>query len=90
MKSFFANSSLNETSFAMFDNHLNTVPASTDAELFDAYLEEETEDPLELEEWMLNEKLFISTEEGRNFLDKLEGSWIELVGAVGKVKINRA
>src|SRR5680860_85716 len=34
-------------------------------------------------------KYYELTEEGRNFLGKLEGSWIELVGAVGKVKINR-
>lgn len=35
-------------------------------------------------------KYYELTENGRNFLGELEGSWSELVSAVGKVKNNRA
>jgi len=35
-------------------------------------------------------KYYELTEEGRNFLNELEGSWGELVNAVGRVKKQRA
>ena len=35
-------------------------------------------------------KYYELTEAGRNFLNELEGSWSELVEAVGKVRRNRA
>lgn len=63
-KSLPKNNSFNEFAFAIVENKLEANPVSADASIsidanaMAAYLEEETEESLELEEWMINENYF--------------------------------
>lgn len=52
------NNGVNETALAMVDRNVETRSASTDANAFLSFLEMESEDILELENWMLNENNF--------------------------------
>jgi len=65
-KSILENASFNEIALAMTESNVEASSASTDANAFAAYLEVETEEALELEDWMVTESnfaTFISIEE---------------------------
>lgn len=57
-KTLMENNSFNVIALAMVDNTVEASPASTDANVFAKYMEEEIEETLDVEEWMTNETLF--------------------------------
>ncbi len=57
-KTLMENNSFNVIALAMVDNTVEASPASTDANVFAKYMEEEIEETLDVEEWMTNENNF--------------------------------